>query len=231
MFSGSNGRYSSALPKPQYYSEPCPSSLALLLSSILALSSLSTNSTMTPFMSQLYHDATCLPDSITPISVQMPIPPSTISQVFKVPLHIPFISSIPSPIPEKSSVLSPSSLLATTMQVSSIETSIPDTPSTFEVTVIQSSNSSSLTSHVTMPMPSHTMMQTSSLISTGIDAPSIDEIRDEFNEDIVISLGDYHYRKSDKLVVKRGKKRSRDQNVVDTFLSNEIVWNQQSSDP
>ena len=69
------------------------------------------------------------------------------------------------------------------------------------------------------------------MISIGIDAPSIDEIRDEFNEDIVISLGDYRYRKSDKSVVKRGKKRSRDQSDVDTSLSNEILWTQQYGDP
>ena len=84
------------------------------------------------------------------------------------------------------------------MQVSSIETYVPDNSSTPEVTVIQSSTSSSLTSRITMSMPSHTMTQTSSLISTGIDAPPIDEIRDEFNEDIVISLGDDRYSKSDK---------------------------------
>ena len=82
-----------------------------------------------------------------------------------------------------------------------------------------------------MPIPSHTMTQTSSLISTGIYVPPIDEIRDEFNEDIVISLGDYRYSKSDKSVVKRGKKRSIDQSDVDTSLSNEIVWTQQSGDP
>ena len=51
------------------------------------------------------------------------------------------------------------------------------------------------------------------------------------NEDIVISLGDYRYSKSDKSVVKRGKKRSRDQSDVDTSLSNEVVWTQQSGDP
>ena len=73
-----------------------------------------------------------------------------------------------------------------------------------------------------MPMPSHTMTQTY-LISTGSDVPSIDEIRDEFNEDIVISLGYYRYRKSDKSMVKRGKKRSRDQSDVDTYPSNEFV--------
>ena len=78
VFSDSNGRSSSALPKSQSSSEPFPSSLALLLSSILALSSLSTGSTMTPLMSHLYHDATFLPDSITPASVQIPIPASTI---------------------------------------------------------------------------------------------------------------------------------------------------------
>ena len=115
FFSGSNARSSSALPKSQYSSDPCPSSKALLLSSILALSSLPTGSTMTPLMSQLYHDATCLPDSITPVSVQTPNTPSTISQLFKVPLHIPSFSSIPSHVHEKISVLSPSSLPAATI--------------------------------------------------------------------------------------------------------------------
>ena len=80
-------------------------------------------------------------------------------------------------------------------------------------------------------MPSHNMTQTSSLISTGIATPSIDEIRDEFHEDIVISLGDYHYSKSDKSILKKGKKRSRDPSGLDASLSNEIIWTQQSSDP
>ena len=57
-----------------------------------------------------------------------------------------------------------------------------------------------------MPMPSYTMIQTSSLISTGIDVPPIHEIRDEFNKEFVISLGEYRYRESDKLVVKREKR-------------------------
>ena len=48
------------------------------------------------------------------------------------------------------------------------------------------------------------------MISTGINIPPIDEMRDEFNEDFVISLGEYPYSKADKSVVKRGKKRSRD---------------------
>ena len=57
------------------------------------------------------------------------------------------------------------------------------------------------------------------------------ESRDEFNEDIIISLGDYHYSKSNKAVVKKGKKRSRDQGDMDTSLSNQIVWTQQYGDP
>ena len=142
MFSGGNGKTSSSLPKSQSSSEPFPSSSALLLLSILALSSLSTSYTMTPFMSQIYHDATCLPDSIILVSVQTPIPPSTISQVCKVTFHIPSLISTPSPVHEKVLVLSPSSLPVATMQVSSIETSIPDNPSTHEVTIIYSSTSS-----------------------------------------------------------------------------------------
>ena len=98
LFNGINERYSSDLPQSQPSSQPCPSSSSLLLLSILALSSLPTSSTMTPLMSQLYQDATCLPHSITPISLQMPIPSSTIPLVFKVPLHIPSFSSVSSPV-------------------------------------------------------------------------------------------------------------------------------------
>ena len=68
-------------------------------------------------------------------------------------------------------------------------------------------------------------------IDTRIDTSSTNEVRDEFNEDIVISLGDYHYRKYDKEIVRRGKKRSRYQGDVDTSLSNQVVWTQQYGDP
>ena len=129
-------------------------------------------------MSQLYHDDICLSDSIIAISIQTPIPPSTISQVFKVPLHIPSISSIPSLVHEKASVLSPSSLPATTRHVSSVETSVLDIPSTPKLTVIQSSTSSYITPHINFPMPSHTVSQTTYLISIGIVVPPIDVIRD-----------------------------------------------------
>ena len=39
-----------------------------------------------------------------------------------------------------------------------------------------------------MPMPSPTTTQTSPLVSTRIDTSSTDEVRDKFNEDIVILL-------------------------------------------
>ena len=57
------------------------------------------------------------------------------------------------------------------------------------------------------------------------------EPRDELDEDIVISLGDYYYSKSDKVVVKKGKRRTRDQSGMDSYVTNQIVWTQQSSDP
>ena len=88
------------------------------------------------------------------------------------------------------------------------------------MTLTLSSASPLLTSHITISIPSHTMTQTSSLISTGINILPIDERRDEFNEYFVISLGEYRYSKVDKSVVKRGKKRSRDQSDMDTSLSN-----------
>ena len=71
-----------------------------------------------------------------------------------------------------------------------------------------------------MSIPSQTMIQTSSLIFTSIIIPPIDEMRDEFNEEFVISMGEYHYSKADESVVKRGKKRSRDQSDMDTSSSN-----------
>ena len=83
-----------------------------------------------------------------------------------------------------------------------------------------------------MHIPSPTITQTSPLVSTWIDTSSTHEVRDEFNEYIVISLGDYHSRKSNKAVVRIGnKKRSKDQGDVETSLSNQVVWTQQSGDP
>ena len=37
----------------------------------------------------------------------------------------------------------------------------------------------------------------------------------EFDEEIVVPLSDYFYRKSSKAVLRRGKKRSRDQGGVE----------------
>ena len=77
-----------------------------------------------------------------------------------------------------------------------------------------------------MAIPSHTTTQTFSLISTGINIPPIDEMRDEFNEDFVISLGEYRYSKDDKSVVKKGKKRNMDHSDMDISVANEVVSTQ-----
>ena len=128
-------------------------------------------------------------ESITPIYVDMTFPSSTVPPVFKIPLHIPSFSSMASHVPEKISAVSPSSLKATSLQVSSIETSIPDPSLAPKITLSQNVTSSPSISPITMTIPFHTTTQTSSLISTGISIPPIDEIRDEFNEYFVISLG------------------------------------------
>ena len=47
----------------------------------------------------------------------------------------------------------------------------------------------------------------------------------------MVSLGGYRYSKADRSVVKRGKKRGRDQNDMDMSMVNEVVWTQQLSDP
>ena len=108
LFNGSNGKSSSALPQSQPSFDHVPSSSALLLLLIIALSSLSIGSTVTPFITQLYQNATCVPDSILPASLQMSISSSTIPPVFKVPLHIFCLSSIPSSNYEKASTFLPS---------------------------------------------------------------------------------------------------------------------------
>ena len=111
----------------------------------------------------------------------------------------------------KITIVSPSSLLkATTMQISSVEASVHDISSSHEVTLAQNVTPSPATSHITMVMPSKTTTQNSALISIGISIPPIDEVRDEFNEYFVISLGEYQYSKAARLVVKQGKKRGRD---------------------
>ena len=101
MFNGSNRKSSSPPPQPQTSSQSGPSSSALLLSSIISLSSLFTSSSMTAFMSHLYQDATCLPKSITPFSMDMTIPSSIVPHILKIPLHIPSFSSVSSPMLEK----------------------------------------------------------------------------------------------------------------------------------
>ena len=82
-----------------------------------------------------------------------------------------------------------------------------------------------------MAIPSQTTTQTSSLRSTGPSIPPIDEVRDEFNEEFVVSLGEYQYSKANKSMVRWGKKRGRDQNEMDMSMVNEFLWTPQLSDP
>ena len=133
LFNGSNGKYSSPPPQSQPSSQYGPSSSVLLFSSIIALSLLSDGSTVTPFMSQIYQDATSLPESITPIYLDMPFPSYIVPPILKIPLHIPSFSSVSSLVTEKTLAVSPSSLKATYLQVSFIETSVPDISSSPEV--------------------------------------------------------------------------------------------------
>ena len=101
------------------------------------------------------------------------------------------------------------------MQIPSVEASVHDISSAPEVTLAQNVTSSPTTSHISMAIPSQTKTQNSSLISIGLSIPPIDEVRDEFNEDFVVSLGEYRYSKAEKSIVRRGKKRGRDQNDMD----------------
>ena len=74
-----------------------------------------------------------------------------------------------------------------------------------------------------MPIPTPTITQTSSLVSTVIGTSPFTESMDEFEEDNVVPLGDYFYNKSSKVVLIKGKKRGKDQGGVD---ANQIIWTQ-----
>ena len=68
------------------------------------------------------------------------------------------------------------------MQIPSMEAFIHEIYSSPEVTLPKNVTSSPATSHITMAIPSQTTTKTSSLISTCLSIPPIDEVRDEFNE-------------------------------------------------
>ena len=137
LTNGSNGNPSSSIPQSQPLCQSTPSSFAILCSSIMALSSFFDGSIVTPFMTKLYHNATCLPESITLVPRVGPIPSIVETPVFKIPVHIPSISSVPSPMFEKIAIVSPSSFLkATTVQFPSVESFIQDISSVPEVTMV-----------------------------------------------------------------------------------------------
>ena len=79
-----------------------------------------------------------------------------------------------------------------------------------------------------MPIPTPTITQTSSMVSTVIGTSPFTESMDEFEEDNVVPLGDYFYNKSSKAVLIKGKKRGKDQGGVE---ANQIIWTQQFGDP
>ena len=79
-----------------------------------------------------------------------------------------------------------------------------------------------------MPIPTPTITQTSSLVSTVIGTSPFTESVDEFEEDNDLPLGYYFYIKSSKAVLRKVKRRSRDQGSVE---ANHIIWTQHSSDP
>ena len=63
------------------------------------------------------------------------------------------------------------------------------------------------------------------------DTSSFTESVFDFDEDIIVPLGDYFYSKSSKSVVRKRRKISKDQGGFEAPVTNQIIWNQQSSDP
>ena len=74
-----------------------------------------------------------------------------------------------------------------------------------------------------MPILTPIVTQTSSLVSTVNRNSSFTELVGEFEEDIVVPLGDYFYSKSSKAVVIKGRKRSKDQGGLESFVTYPII--------
>ena len=116
-----------------------------------------------------------------------------------------------------------SSLPVANVHIPSPKTSIPVLSSTSETTLDQNISFPLPTSHITMPIPTSTITQTSSLVSTMDGTTSFTESVVEFDEYIVVPLGDYFYKKSSKVVLIMGKNRSKDQGGGE---ANQIIWTQ-----
>ena len=87
-------------------------------------------------MIEPYHNATCFAESIIHVLGVEPIPSSIETPFFKIPLHIPSISTVSSPMPEKIVIMSSSSFIkATTVQIPAVEDSIHNVSSSLEVTL------------------------------------------------------------------------------------------------
>ena len=55
------------------------------------------------------------------------------------------------------------------------------------------------------------------------------EIIAEFGEEVVVSLNDYYWSKSEKAVVKRGSKRTRQGTIVQVSVPNQVIWKRTST--
>ena len=129
-------------------------------------------------------------------------------------------------VAEETSTVSSSPSKISNVQVSSVETIIPNIPSAPEAIPAQNMNLSPCTSPITMTIPFVTTTQTTSVISTDISIPPINEVREEFIEDFVVSLGEYQYNKTDISLVRKGRKRNQDQGDMDMSDVSQVVWNQ-----
>ena len=109
--------------------------------------------------------------------------------------------------------LQTSKITSTKIFIPSSKTLIPTFSSTSELVVAQCISSSLFTSHVTLPIPTPTITQTSSLVSIENVTSSFTESVDEFEEDNVVPLGDYFYSKSSKAVLRKWKQRSKYQGI------------------
>ena len=74
-----------------------------------------------------------------------------------------------------------------------------------------------------MSIPPPIITQTSSLVSTVNGNSSFTESEADFEEYVVVPLGDYFYSRSSKAIVRKGRKRSKDQGGLESFVTYPII--------
>ena len=81
-----------------------------------------------------------------------------------------------------------------------------------------------------MPMPIPAISQPMSLVTvSGMSTYTVEEIA-YFVDDVVVSLGEYFWSRTEKFVVNKGTKIARGGTLMQGTVPNKIIWKRDSTD-